>query len=206
MPHESFIFVIPRGFSARGICPRLTSSLFSPLHTMNPRFVPVCVLLIALLLLPAAAQQFPHIEEQNLAGQQVVLPESVAGKVTVLVVGFSHASSKPTGIWAKRTRDEFGNNPGFALYQLAVIEEAPKFIHGMIISGMKKGTPDSELPYLVPVVHQEAELKKLVDFKEPDDAYIVVLDRTSKIVYQAHGDPDASGYADLRAQLAGLVK
>ena len=84
----------------------------------------VLVLTASLLTIPVPARQFPHPEEESLAGQKVVLSELVSGKIAVLVLGFSRASSTPTGAWAKRAQEEFGKNPGFALYQLAVIEEA----------------------------------------------------------------------------------
>jgi hypothetical protein len=166
----------------------------------------VLALSILLFTVATAAQQFPHLEEENLAGQKIVLPEFVSGKVAVLVLGFSKASSTPTGAWARRAHEEFGKNPGFALYQLAVIEEAPSFIRGMIISGMKKGMPDVQRAFVVPVVHQESELKKLVNFRQPDDAYIVLLDRNGAIVYQAHAGTADPGYADLRAKVQALLK
>ena len=154
----------------------------------------------------AAAQQFPHLQEESLAGQQIVLPEGVSGRVAVLVLGFSHASSTPTGAWAKRVREEFGKDPSLALYQLAVIEEAPRFIRGMITSGMKKDIPESQRAYVVPVVHQEAALKKLVNFKESDDAYIVLLDRSGHVAYQTHGRTADPGYAELRTKMQALLK
>lgn len=159
-----------------------------------------------LLLVPAAAQQFPRLQEDNLAGQQVVLPDAAAGKVAVLVLGFSHASSTPTGVWMKRAAEEFGKNPNVVLYQLAVIEEAPRLVRGMIISGMKKGVPQDQRATFVPVVHQENALKELVGYKDGADAYLVVLDRTGKAVFQTHGAaPDAS-YAQLRMKVQALLK
>jgi ATP synthase subunit 10 len=158
------------------------------------------------LLGVAAAQQFPRLQEENVAGQQVVLPDAVRDKVAVLVFGFTRASQNSTGAWVKHLRDDFGKTEGFALYQLPVLEEAPRLIRGMITSGMKKGVPEAERTNFVPVVHNEAELKKLVSYKEADDAYLVVLDRTGKIAYQTHGGPDASGYAELRNRLQNLLK
>jgi hypothetical protein len=66
----------------------------------------------------------------------------------------------------------------------------------MIISGMKKGMPDPQRAYVVPVVHQERELK----------AYVVVLDRNSSIMYQTHAATADPGYAELRANLRALLK
>jgi len=154
----------------------------------------------------APAQQLPRLQEENLTGQQVVLPDAASGKVAVLVFGFSRASQNPTGAWMKHLQEDFGKTPGLVLYQLPVLEEAPRIIRGMIVSGMKKGVPENERANFIPVMHSEAELKKLVSYKEPDDAYVVVLDRSGKVAYQAHSGSDAAGYPELRAKVQGLLK
>ena len=163
-------------------------------------------MLFCALLGVATAQQFPRLQEENLAGQQVVLPAAAAGKVAVLVFGFSRASQNSTGAWMKRLRNGFGTNPGVSLYQLPVLEDAPRLLRGMIVSGMKRGVPENERGNFVPVLHNEAELKKLVNYEEADDAYLVVLDRGGKVVYQVHGGPDAAGYAELHTELQGVLK
>ena len=66
----------------------------------------------------------------------------------------------------------------------------------MIISGMKKGMPDPQRAYDVPVEHQERELK----------AYVVVLDRNSGTMYKTHAATADPGYAELRASLRALLK
>ena len=58
-----------------------------------------------------AALQFPRLQDENLNGQQAVLPDSAPGKVAVLVLGFSRASSTPTGAWAKRIQSDFAKTP-----------------------------------------------------------------------------------------------
>ncbi|HEY4901146.1 MAG TPA: hypothetical protein VIH91_10055 [Terriglobales bacterium] len=154
----------------------------------------------------AAAQQLPRLQEENLAGQQVVLPDAASGKVAVLVFGFTRASQTTTGAWTKQLRADFGKSAGFELYQLPVLEDAPRFIRGMITSGMKKGVPENERANFVPVMHSEAELKKLVGYKESDDAYLVVLDRNGKVAFETHGATPDTNYAQLRSKLENLLK
>lgn len=178
---------------------------------MRKRSVRRVVVLAALALcslcaVVAVAQQFPRLQEENLAGQQVVLPDAAAGKVAVLVVGFSHASSTPSGAWAKRIRSDFGKAPGFELYQWAVLEGAPRILRGMIISGIKKGVPDNERATFIPVLHNGEQLQKLVGLKAEDDAYIVVLDYSGNVVYQTHGASVDPGYSELRAKVQSLLK
>ena len=168
--------------------------------------VVVGLLLCLSMPLNAAAQQLPRLQEENLAGQQVVLPDAASGKVAVLIFGFSRASQTPTEAWAKRIRADFAKSSGFELYQLPVLEEAPRFIRGMITSGMKKGVPENQRANFVPVMHSEAELKKLVGYKEADDAYLVVLDRNGKVAFETHGATPDTNYAQLRSKLENLLK
>lgn len=166
----------------------------------------IALVVFFLTALDVAAQQFPRLQEENLAGQAVVLPDAAAGKVAILVFGFSRASQNTTGAWMKRLQPDFGKSAGVVLYQLPVLEEAPRILHGMIVSGMKKGVPEGERANFIPVMHNESELKKLVSYKEADDAYVVVLDRDGNVAYQAHSGTDASGYAELRAKVQDLLK
>jgi hypothetical protein len=76
----------------------------------------------------------------------------------------------------------------------------------MIASGMKKGVPENQRPGVVPVMHHEAELKKLVAYKEADDAYIVVLDRSGQIAYQTHNTTTEGQYAQLKDKVERLLK
>jgi hypothetical protein len=165
-------------------------------------------IIVSLLLLisAAAAQRFPRLQEENLAGQQVVLPDAAAGKVAILAFGFTKASQNTTGAWMKRLQPDYGKSAGVVLYQLPVLEEAPRILHGMIVSGMKKGVAENLRANFIPVMHNESELNKLVSYKEADDAYVVMLDRTGTIAFQTHSGTDASGYAELRAKLQNLLK
>ena len=175
---------------------------------MRIRFAVVPAVLAVCLSMPldAAAQQLPRLQEENLAGQQVVLPDAASGKVAVLIFGFSRASQTPTEAWAKRIGSDFGKSSGFELYQLPLLEEVPRIIRGMIASGMKKGVPENQRANFVPVMHSEAELKKLVGYKEADDAYLVVLDCYGKVAFQTHGATPDANYAQLRSKLENLLK
>ena len=151
-------------------------------------------------------QDLPRIEGESLAGQKVVLPDAAAGKVAVLVFGFSKASKTPTSSWAKKVAGDFGTRAGFELYQLPVLEDVPRLIRGMVVSGIRKGVPENLRDHFVPILQGEAELKKAVNYREPDDAYLVLLDNTGKIVQQVHGLPTDESYALLRSEIESLLK
>jgi len=166
----------------------------------------VCILALATAALAQTPQPMPRIEGESFAGRKVTLPDATKGHVAVLVFGFSKASKTPTGAWSDRISAEFGSQSGFELYQLPVLEEVPRFIRGMVISGIKKGTKENQRDHFVPILQGESELKKLVNYKEPDDAYLAVLDRSGQIVQQRHGQFSDAAYSQLRDELQRLLK
>lgn len=159
-----------------------------------------CFLLVAIAF-AQTAEQLPITEGENFAGNKVVLPDTAKGKVAVLIFGFTKASKTATSAWADKIFSEFGSQSGFALYQLPVLESVPGFIRRMVISSMKKGVRENMRDHFVPVLHGEAELKKLVGYNEADDAYLVMLDPSGQIVEQKHGVFSDAAYAQLRTDI-----
>ena len=92
----------------------------------------------------------PKIEGENLAGQKVLLPDAAAGKIAVLIFGFTKASKGPTSAWADKLNADFGTRPDFTLYQLPVLEDVPRLLRGMVISGIKKGVAENTARALCP--------------------------------------------------------
>jgi len=152
-----------------------------------------------------SGQLMPRIEGESFAGQKIVLPDAARGKVAVLVFGFTKASKIPTSVWAQKVNAEFGTHNGFELYELPVLEDVPRFVRGMVISSIKKGVPENRRTHFVPIVQNEFELKKLVHYKEPDDAYLVTLDASGQVMSQTHGPFTDGAYAQFRTDLQSLL-
>ena len=189
--------------------PAITSHLNTSVHTRRKPSSRLIGFLCCLALLDSSiaqnARQLPRIEGDSLAGHHVVLPEAAAGKAAVLIFGFTKASKVPTSTWADKLQPDFGMRPGFEVYQLPVLEDVPRFVRGMVISGIRKGVPENKRDHFVPILQGEAELKKLVGYKEPDDAYLVTLDRAGNIAQQIHGAPNDSNYAQVRSAIEALL-
>jgi hypothetical protein len=152
------------------------------------------------------AQQLPRIEGDSLSGRHVVLPAAASGKVAVLILGFSKASKTPTAAWEKKITSDFSTQQ-VQVYQLPVLEEVPRIIRGMVISSMKGAVAAEKQDRFIPLLHGESELKKLVDFEQPADAYLIVLGPSSEIDYKTHGSiVTEAGYAQVREHIQLLLK
>lgn len=160
-----------------------------------------CLLLVVASAIAQTAPEMPAVEGNSLTGSKVLLPEAAKGRVAVLIFGFTKASKTATNGWADKFSSDFGAQNGFALYQLPVLESVPGFIRGIVISSMKKGVRENMRDHFVPVLHGEADLKKLVSYKEPDDAYLVILDPSGRIIEQKHGPFSDAAYPPLRGDI-----
>jgi len=70
---------------------------------------------------------------------------------------------------------------------------------------MRKSVPATRRDRFVPMLEDEAELKRLVRYKEPDDAYLVLLDRSGQIVAQRPGSFSATGYRQFEREILALL-
>jgi hypothetical protein len=165
-----------------------------------------CLLAVVTTAWAQGQQPISLVEGESLSGRRVMLPDDAKGKIAVLVFGFTKASKGPTSAWGDRVFTEFGAQHGCALYQLPVLEDVPRFIRGMIISGMKKGVKENMRDHFVPVLKGESELKKLVSYKEPDDAYLIVLNPSGQIARQMHGPFSDFAYEALRREILALLQ
>jgi hypothetical protein len=143
----------------------------------------------------------PKTEGESLSAHKVVLPDATAGKVAVLIFGFTKASKGQTSAWAGKLEPDFVARVDFDLYQLPVLEDVPRLFRGMVISGIRKGVAENKRDHFVPVLQGEEDLKKLVHYKDPDDAYLVILDRAGNIVQQIHGAPNDANYPVARSAI-----
>ncbi len=137
------------------------------------------------------AQELPPTPAKTLSGRAVTLPVPDHPQ-TFLAVGFSKASSDAVKAWSLQAKAICHAYPAVACYEAAVIEDAPVFVRGMIVSGMKHGMdPDRQDTFLT-VVENEAAWKQAFGFSAPDDAYLAIFDNTGKLLWRMNGAGSAA--------------
>ncbi len=140
------------------------------------------------------AQQLPSTPAKTLSGHAVTLPVS-DHPLTFLAVGFSKASSDSVKAWWLQAKAICRSHSAVACYEGAVIEDAPSFVRGMIISGMKHGMETERQDTFVTVVENEAAWKQTFGFNAPDDAYLAIFDKSGKLLWRTSGAENAANAA-----------
>jgi hypothetical protein len=164
-----------------------------------------CLAIMALLAALAYAESLPRLEGETLSKKPIVLPDSAQGKIALLVMGFSKKGGQATGPWEKQFKNDFGADQRYVVYPIAVLEDVPRFIRGMVTSGIRSSTPQSEQDHFVILVHGEQDLKHFVGYSAPDEAYLLLLDAKGEIRWRGHGlfkDEDYTALKNVAKQLA----
>ncbi len=142
------------------------------------------------------AQQLPSTQAQTLTGRAVTLPLPDHAQ-TFLAVGFSKASSEAVKAWWLQAKAICQAHPAVACYEAAVIEDAPSFVRGMIVSGMKHGMDRTDQETFLTVADNEAEWKRAFAFSAPDDAYLAIFDKSGKLLWRTRGAGAAANSAEI---------
>jgi hypothetical protein len=153
---------------------------------MSNRLHSIPIIVIALVG-PLSAQSLPHVQADTLSSNKIALPDAALGHPAIFIIGFSRAAGDSTGRWGKELKKQFANDPDLRFYSVAVLQDAPKMVRGMIRHGMRGGIPKEEQDRFVLIYEGEDAWKSFAGFSEPDDAYIVLVDAKGTPLARVHG-------------------
>ena len=136
------------------------------------------------------------IEGETLSGRKVALPAAAGGQSALLIIGFTHGSQAQTKVWSLRVRDRF------PAWSIAVVEDVPGLLRGMVTHSIKSGTPKEQYDRFVLVSRGEKQLKQAAGFDKPDDAYLLVIDKTGAIAWRFHGPVTDAAIEQVGSQFA----
>jgi hypothetical protein len=162
------------------------------------------LVLLCLSGLVLKGQTLPTIHGTSVSGREIELPNDVKGKVAVLVVGFTRNSSSPVAAWASKFKADFSHGGDLVVLRLPFLEDVPRLFRGLAKSGVEKSA-GQDRDEVVPIFESEAAYKQLVHYSKPDDAYVLVIDRSGAIRDVFAGDV-GNQYSGARDRVAHLLQ
>ena len=164
------------------------------------------VLLFLAVVLSLHAQSVPHTEAETLAGKKIVLPDAFDSHPAIVVIGFSRSGGDSAGRWSKQLRQDLRDDKSVRIFSVAELQDAPKLARGLIRHGMRGGVPQNEHDSFVLLYQDEDVWKKLADFSDTNDAYVLLVDSAATIRWRAHGrGPDEQTVSTLKTEVAKLT-
>ena len=194
----------------RGRSRQLVSITYS-LFSNDPSTIgPVSRLLFLLGLLPCFAfaqalnpgDPLPAIVADTLSdAKNVSLLDRVKGRPVLVIFSFGKDSSPQVKAYGERAAKDLGND---RLWQVPVLDGAPRLIRGLILRGMRGDMP-KDLHAQTLLLFKDGDLwKKRLRVSSDKHAYLVLLDKDSRIAWLGHGLFEEKKYEELRAAAARL--
>jgi hypothetical protein len=133
-----------------------------------------------------AAQSIPATDGETLSGHRIVVAEAIRGHRAVLIAGFSKEAGDGCSAWAKMVHAD-SSLKAVGVYQLAMLEEAPRILRPMIKSGMRKGLSAGELEEFVILTRDEKLWRSYFGVDNDKDPWVVLVDAGGGVVWHGHG-------------------
>ncbi|HEY3416838.1 MAG TPA: hypothetical protein VGM23_08145 [Armatimonadota bacterium] len=146
-------------------------------------------------------EPFPELSGTTLAGEPVVLPADIAGRVGLLVMGFDYAVRFEVEQWARHVAMRYGEMPSLAWYVLPMIGGIGRLMRTAIDSAMVRGTPADEQSHILTIYGDLRWLRKRLGVLDTSQAYVYLIGRTGRLVWHTEGSLTTEKSADLDAAL-----
>jgi hypothetical protein len=159
----------------------------------------------ALCAAPAVGEQLPPLRGEFLTGRSALLPQAAAGRVALLLLGFSYDSRFQVEAWAKRFRQDFGADPKVTFFEIPMIGGLARMGKWFIDSGMRRGTPKADQENVITVYGGTEPWKKRVGFQNPKAAYLILIDPAGRIAWRHAGDLEEAPYQTLSSEVSRLL-
>jgi hypothetical protein len=146
-------------------------------------------LFLAMIVVPAricSSQTLPATPGETLSGRHIVLEDVVSGHAVVLVAGFTRESADSCGAWAKLLRGDPAL-AGVAVYQVAMLKQAPSFVRGTIKSGLRNGLSTAQQDKFVILTQDDKLWQSYFGVTADKDPYVVLLDDKGQVLWHGHG-------------------
>jgi hypothetical protein len=164
-----------------------------------------CIQAIAVAVTLVLGAALPHTEAETLSGKKIVLPDALNGRPTIVVVGFTKRSQSQTAAWSTQLTKDYGTEPRLQRYSVAVLDEVPGLIRGLVISGIRRSVPKEQQDTFVILTHDAKPWRDLAGITNADDAYVILFDNTAHVVAQTQGSVE-NAYAPLQEEIRNLLK
>ena len=140
-----------------------------------------------------------------LDGTAAVLPQAASGRVALLLLGFTYESRFAVESWAGKFRGQFGEDRRVTFYEVPMIGGLARLGKWFIDSGMRRGTPKADYGHVITVYGGTDEWKRRVGFRDPNAAYVILLDASGRVAWRHAGGFEESAYGSLASAVSRLL-
>ncbi len=149
----------------------------------------------------------PTVSGEFLTGRSASLPAAAAGKVTLVMLGFTYDSRFPVERWGEWFGKSVATRPDVTYFEAPMMGGAARLGRFFIDRGMRKNTPVSKHEQVLTVYGNTGDWKSRLGVTNAteDHAWLLLIDAAGVVRWMHHGDFDPTVAEQLRLAVAELV-
>ena len=136
---------------------------------------------------PVIAMAFPKLEAKTLSGEKIVYPDSVKGKVTLLVLAFERQTQDKVDSWLGPFMGQFAEEDRARFYEIPMLAGKWKLLSGIIDGGMRRGVPGDRHDHVSTFYGDVDRYCEQLQIGDKSDGYVFLLDRDGVIRWRSNG-------------------
>jgi len=136
---------------------------------------------------PIIGMAFPNLEAETLSGEKIVYPDSVKGKVTLLVLAFERQTQDKVDSWLGPFIGQFAEQDRAGFYEIPMLAGRWKLLSGIIDGGMRRGVPRDRHDHVSTFYGDVDRYCRQLQIGDKSDGYVFLLDRDGVIRWRSNG-------------------
>jgi len=143
-------------------------------------------------------ERLPCMRGELMTGEPGTLPDLASDHCTLLVMGFATDAKDFAQEWARRFRVTWSDNPRATVYMIPVLGGIKqRLAKGIIERRIRDCTPAALRAHVMTVWGALDEWKVRVDYRAPEDAYLVLLDGDGRVAWRHAGPCEEAAWQAL---------
>lgn len=151
-----------------------------------------------------AGDRLPALRGELLDGRRWVVPDSTAGRATLLLLGFSYASRHDVGAWTDRFLREFGSRAGLTYFEVPVIGTAGRLGRPFIDGSMRRGLPAARHAHVLMVYRDAGTWKRRAAVVDAGVGHLLLVGPDGRVRWRGHGPLTDGAWEALAGAIRGL--
>lgn len=140
----------------------------------------------------------PDISGWTPSGNSLSLSGVIAGKTSVVVFSFSKSAGKDAKTWNEHLDRDYGADRLVACSTVIMLEGAPRFLRGIIVSGLKRSMPPSMADKTIVSYENEGSWKRRLTVVDDSHAYVLVLGPDGRVRWRNLAAFSDAAYTELK--------
>ena len=151
------------------------------------------------------ARRLPRLDAHTLAGRDLVLPDSCAGRVALVALAFRRELAAEVDTWAVEFARRHPEADGFRCYEVPMIgNRVPGFLRGVISAAMRRAVPRDRRGSYAPFFGDAVKYAADFGITDLSVVHVALLDRRGLVRWRASGRPTAAALAALDTAIDGI--